>query len=202
MFILGLTGSIGMGKSATAALFRQCEVPVHDADATVHALMTPNGEATPLIHEVFPDCLDENGAVDRVKLGAQVFKDPSALKKLEAILHPMVRAEEQKFLRLCQLHKNPLVVLDIPLLYETNGTDRCDAVAVVTASKVLQKKRVMRRPNMTHEKFQLILKKQLPDAIKRKHADYVIFTGAGFRSARNQVKKIVMDIKSAGKTSR
>ncbi|MDV7339892.1 dephospho-CoA kinase [Terasakiella sp. A23] len=196
MFILGLTGSIGMGKSATAQLFRDFGVPVHDADATVHKLMAPNGAATALINDAFGDCLDETGAVDRVKLGSYVFKDADALKKLEAILHPMVRAEEQKFLRLCQLHKEPIVVLDIPLLYETKGQDRCDAVAVVSASKTLQEKRVLKRPQMTREKFQAILKKQMADAEKRKRADYVIFSGAGFRSARNQVKKILKQIRS------
>jgi len=191
MFVLGLTGSIGMGKSATADIFRSYGVPVHDADATVHQLMGPNGRATAQIDQVFPGCLNEQGAVDRQKLGVQVFGDETALKKLENILHPMVRAEEIKFLRLCRLQRRKLVVLDIPLLFETGGGSRCQAVAVVSASSALQKKRVMARAGMTVEKFRTILKKQMPDAKKRRKADYVIFTGAGFRAARNQVKKII-----------
>jgi dephospho-CoA kinase len=194
MFILGLTGSIGMGKSATASIFRQYGVPVHDADATVHYLMGAKGRATPLIEQAFPNCLDENGAVDRQKLGTQVFGNDPALKQLEAILHPMVREEERKFLRLSCLQRRKLVVLDIPLLFETKGENRCDGVAVVSASKSLQKKRVMARPHMTFEKYRVILKKQMSDFEKRRRADYVIFTGSGFRMARNQVKKIIYEL--------
>jgi len=191
MFILGLTGSIGMGKSATADLFRQFGVPVHDADATVHMLMGPKGRATSKIAKVFSNCLAETGAVDRQKLGAQVFGNDDALKKLEAILHPMVREEEIKFIRRCRLQRHKMVVLDIPLLFETKGGGRCDAVAVVSTSKSMQKRRVLARPGMTEEKFRVILKKQMPDALKRRKADHVIFTGSGFRVARNQVKKII-----------
>ncbi|WP_417795704.1 dephospho-CoA kinase [Terasakiella pusilla] len=194
MYILGLTGSIGMGKSATAKLFQHYGIPVHDADATVHKLMGPKGRATPFIAKAFPGSLAENGAVDRLKLGPQVFGDDQALKKLEAILHPMVREEERKFLRQCQLQRHKMVVLDIPLLFETKGEKRCDGVAVVSTSKIMQKKRVLARPNMTVEKFRAILKKQLSDFEKRKRADYVIFTGNGFRHARFQVKGIIQDI--------
>lgn len=193
MYILGLTGSIGMGKSATAKLFQHYGIPVHDADATVHKLMGPKGCATPFIAKAFPGSLAENGAVDRLKLGPLVFGDDQALKKLEAILHPMVREEERKFLRQCQLQRHKMVVLDIPLLFETKGEKRCDGVAVVSTSKIMQK-RVLVRPNMTVEKFRAILKKQLSDFEKRKRADYVIFTGNGFRHARFQVKGIIQDI--------
>lgn len=191
MYILGLTGSIGMGKSATAKMFTDYGVPVHDADATVHKLMGPKGRATVLIDKVFPDCLDDQGAVDRQKLGAQVFGHDDALKNLEKILHPMVREEERRFLRLQRQRRVKMVVLDIPLLFETKGEKRCDGVAVVSASKSLQARRVLARPGMNAQKFHAILKKQVPDAIKRRRADFVIFTGAGFYQARKQVKNII-----------
>lgn len=195
MFILGLTGSIGMGKSATANMFRSLGVPVHDADASVHQLMGPSGRATGDIEKAFPGCLDDTGRVDRQKLGTQVFGNDAALKKLEAILHPMVRDEECRFLRTQQLHRQKIVVLDIPLLFETKGEKRCDAVCVVTAPRSLQARRVLARPGMTKEKFQAILKKQVPNVEKCRRADYIIFTANGYRHARNQVKKIINDIK-------
>ncbi|SCA56340.1 Dephospho-CoA kinase [Candidatus Terasakiella magnetica] len=194
MYILGLTGSIGMGKSATAEMFRKYGVPVHDADATVHKLMGPSGRATLRINEVFPDCLTEQGAIDRQKLGACVLGNDGELKKLEAILHPMVREEERKFLRVCQLQRKRVVVLDIPLLFETNGEKRMDGVAVVSATKAIQRRRVLARAGMSPEKFNAILKKQMPDVLKRRKADYIIFSGAGFRYARNQVKQILQEI--------
>jgi len=194
MYILGLTGSIGMGKSATAQMFRDFGIPVHDADATVHQLMGPRGRATQQIEQIFPGSLQENGAVDRQKLGGYVFGNAAELKQLEAILHPLVRAEEQKFLRLQRLHKKSLVVLDIPLLFETHGEKRCDGVAVVSASKSLQHRRVMARPGMTSDKFATILKKQMADFEKRKRADFVILSGNGYRMARNQVKRIIQQV--------
>ncbi len=184
-----------MGKSATADMFRQFGVPVHDADATVHHLMGPKGRATDLIDQAFPGCLDATGRVDRQKLGAEVFGNDPALKKLEAILHPMVREEERKFLRIHQIRRVALVVLDIPLLFETQGETRCDGVAVVSASEVLQTKRVLARAGMTREKFQAILKKQVANREKCRRADFVIFTGNGYRVARKQVKKIIDLIK-------
>lgn len=190
MIVLGLTGSIGMGKSATASIFRNLGVPVHDADRTVHDLMSPGGAAFSDIARTFPDCVVA-GRIDRQKLGAHVFGRAESLKKLEAILHPKVRAQENRFLQAQCRAGQKLVVLDIPLLFETGGQKRMDAVCVVTASKFLQKKRVMQRDGMTPEKFSAILKKQMPDFDKRKRADFVIFTGAGFRTARNQVKKII-----------
>ncbi len=195
MYVLGLTGSIGMGKSATADLFRSYGICVHDADATVHMLMSPTGKATGKIERAFPGSLNESGAVDRQKLGAQVFGDAKALKKLERILHPLVYEEEKKFLRRCRLQGRKLVVLDIPLLFETRGEKRCDGICVVSASGFLQRKRVMARAGMTAQKFDAILQKQMPDTEKRRRADFIIFTGAGFRTARNQVKKIIQNIK-------
>ena len=195
MYILGLTGSIGMGKSATAKMFRQCGVPVHDADATVHVLMGPKGRATLKIARAFPGCLNDQGGVDRQKLGTQVFGHDAQLKKLEAILHPMVRAEERKFLRRAHLQRVSLVVLDIPLLFETEGQKRCDGVVVVSASKIIQRRRVLARSGMTEDKFNAILKKQIPDVEKRRRADFIILTGNGYRSARTQVKKIIGLIK-------
>lgn len=194
MFILGLTGSIGMGKSATAKMFKSRGIPVHDADASVHKLMGPGGAAVGLIEKIFPSAVSK-GIIDRQVLGQLVFGHDVALKKLEMILHPLVRAEETKFLRLCQLHRDPLVVLDIPLLFETDGQKRMDGVVVVSASKMLQEKRVLARAGMTKNKFQAILKKQMPDSLKRRKADYVIYTGAGFRNARNQVRMVISHLK-------
>lgn len=195
MFILGLTGSIGMGKSATADMFRMEGIPVHDADASVHQLMGPSGRAIDKINQVFPNCLTEEGAVDRQKLGTKVFGNDQALKKLEAILHPMVRSEEKRFLRTHQLRRADMVVLDIPLLYETYGEKRCDAVCVVSASKTIQAKRVLARAGMTQEKFQAIIKKQIPNQEKCQRADFIVFTASGYRTARNQVKKIIRQVK-------
>jgi dephospho-CoA kinase len=194
MIILGLTGSIGMGKSATAKIFRAFGIPVHDADAAVHGLMSNGGAATVAIDQAFPDCLKEDGSVDRQKLGAMVFGNDENLKRLEAILHPLVRKEEQKFLRKSALARQKIVVLDIPLLFETKGEKRCDYVIVVSAPAYLQKKRVMARAGMNLDKFQAILKKQMPDVEKRQKADFVISSAQGFRSARNQVKKIIQSL--------
>jgi len=196
MFILGLTGSIGMGKSATAQMFKDINIPVHDADATVHKLMAVGGKATDLISKTFVGSV-RNGAVDRQALGKIVFENDVALKQLEGILHPLVREEEREFLRLCQLENEPLVVLDIPLLFETQGEDRMDAVAVVSAPEAVQRKRVLERPSMDEVRFNAILKKQMPDSLKRKKADFIINTGAGFRVAQDQVKMIVSNIKKA-----
>ncbi len=203
MYILGLTGSIGMGKTTAAAAFRRLGVPVHDADATVHRLMGPEprntgrdtgGSAVAAIAEQFPDCVVD-GAVDRQGLGAKVFGDSlsggGALKTLEGILHPLVRAEEQRFLKKSALHGAPLVVLDIPLLFETGAQERCDAVAVVSAPDFVQRQRVMARPGMTAEKMASILSHQMPDAEKRGRADFVIQTGQGRADALRTIREIV-----------
>jgi dephospho-CoA kinase len=184
-FILGLTGSIGMGKSATADLFRQLGVPVHDADASVHALY--HGRAAPLIERAFPGTVVE-GVVDRRVLGGIVLNDSEKMKQLEAIVHPLVREEEQNFLSSVT---TPIAVLDIPLLFETGSETRCDAVLVVTAPEDVQRQRVMARPNMTDETFRAILSKQMPDAQKRARAHFLVDTSRGFASARAQVQSIL-----------
>ena len=186
-FVLGLTGSIGMGKSATAAVFRRLGVPVHDADAAVHRLY--RGRAAPMIGRAFPGTLTE-GTVDRAKLGAAVLNDPARLKALEAIVHPLVREEEENFLRGVAATA-PLAVLDIPLLFETGGGKRCDATLVVTAPPHVQRERVLARPGMTEDKFSAILSKQMPDAEKRARAHFLVDTSRGFASAEAQVRSIL-----------
>ena len=186
-FVLGLTGSIGMGKSATADLFRRLGVPVHDADATVHRLY--RGRAAAPIEKEFPGTVSD-GIVDRTKLGAAVFNDPERMKRLEAIVHPLVREEEDNFLkRVADLA--PVAILDIPLLFETGGERRCDATLVVTAPSSVQRARVMGRPGMTEEKFSAILAKQMRDEDKRARAHFLVDTGRGFASAEAQVRSIL-----------
>lgn len=185
-FILGLTGSIGMGKSATAAMFREAGVPVHDADAAVHALYA--GEAAPLIEAAFPGTVVD-GVVDRPALSARVLGDDAAMKRLEAIVHPLVAARKAAFLQ--RWAGRPLVVLDVPLLFETGGEGRCDAVAVVSADAAVQRSRVLARPGMTPERFEAILARQVPDSHKRRRAHVVIDTGRGFEPARRQVVDLV-----------
>ena len=187
-FVLGLTGSIGMGKSATAGLFRELGVPVHDADAAVHALY--RGRAAPLIEEAFPGTVSE-GVVDRAKLAARVLGDADAMRRLEAIVHPLVRREEVSFLGDATLGRRDLAVLDVPLLFETGGETRCDAVLVVTARSEVQAERVLARPGFTPEKLAAILAKQMPDSEKRRRAHFVVDTGSGFPRARAQVSDIV-----------
>ena len=187
--ILGLTGSIGMGKSATAKMFSALGVPVHDADAAVHALYGPGGEAAAAIGKAFPGVLDPQGGVDRARLRAAVLGDSGRMAALEAIVHPLVRAASTAFL--ARHADAPLVVLDIPLLYETGGESRCDAVAVVSAPPEVQRARVLARPGMTADAFAAILAKQMPDAEKRARADFVIDTSRGFPAAEAEVARIV-----------
>ena len=191
MIVLGLTGSIGMGKSATAKMFAEAGVPVHDSDETVHRLYA--GKAAPLVEAAFPGTT-QAGVVDRVKLGRQVLADPAALKKLEAIVHPLVRADADAFLDLHRAAGAPVAVLDIPLLFETGGRNRVDKVVVVTASPEIQRARVLARPGMSEEKFSSILAKQVPDAEKRRQADFIIDTGHGFDAARRAVEAIVSEL--------
>jgi dephospho-CoA kinase len=193
MIILGLTGSIGMGKSTTATMFSEMGVPVNDADAIVHALY--QNEAVTPIGAAFPGAA-KAGIIDRTELSRQLAHDPSLFKTLEAIVHPLVREKERAFLDRHRAAGVPLVVLDIPLLFETKGESRVDAVAVVTCDPEIQKERVLKRPGMTGEKFALILSRQVPDHEKRAKADYVIDTGHGFDSARGQVAAIVQGLTS------
>ncbi|SFL72305.1 dephospho-CoA kinase [Methylobacterium pseudosasicola] len=194
--ILGLTGSIGMGKSATAKMFSALGVPVHDADAAVHALYGPGGEAAAAIGKTFPGVLDPQGGVDRARLRAAVLGDPDRMAALEAIVHPLVRAASTAFL--ARHADAPLVVLDIPLLYETGGESRCDAVAVVSAPPDVQRARVLARPGMTEEAFEAIRAKQMPDAEKRARADFVIDTSRGFPAAEAEVARIVAALTERG----
>ncbi|SCY44418.1 dephospho-CoA kinase [Microvirga guangxiensis] len=186
-FVLGLTGSIGMGKSATADLFRRLGVPVYDADAAVHALY--RGRAAPLIEKAFPGTVND-GVVDRRRLADAVLNDAEKLKQLEGIVHPLVREEEENFLT--RVSTASLAVLDIPLLFEMKGEKRCDAVLVVTAPEDVQRQRVMARAGMTEETFHTILRKQMPDAQKRQRAHFLVDTSRGFASAEAQVRSILV----------
>jgi dephospho-CoA kinase len=187
-FVLCLTGSLGMGKSATAKLFAEAGVPVHDSDAVVHALY--EGEAVAAIEQAFPGSTG-NGRVDRAKLAAMVLNDPAAIARLEAIVHPMVGLAREKFLAQAQARRESIVLVDIPLLFEIAGECRCDAVVVVSAPPEVQRARAFERPGMTEEKFASILAKQLPDAEKRRRADFVVDSSKGFGAARAQVHDIL-----------
>lgn len=191
MIVLGLTGSIGMGKSATAKMFAEAGVPVHDSDETVHRLYS--GKAAPLVEAAFPGTT-QAGVVDRVKLAGKVLADPAALKQLEAIIHPLVRADADSFLAKHRAAGAPLAVLDIPLLFETGGRGRVDKVVVVTASPEIQRERVLARLGMSEEKFLSILAKQVPDAEKRRQADFIIDTGHGFEAARKAVEAVIGEL--------
>ena len=178
MYILGLTGSIGMGKSTAADMLRRLGVPVHDSDATVHHLLASDRAVKADIAERFPQAI-QDGEVDRATLGAMVFEDPAARKDLEANIHPRVRAAAKRFLRRHAIAGASLVVLDIPLLFETGGDANVDGVLVVSAPEFLQARRVLRRRGMTEDKFRGILASQLSDREKRRRADYVVETGLG-----------------------
>jgi len=188
MFVLGLTGSLGMGKSTTARFFAEEGVPLHDADAAVHRLY--EGEATALIEAAFPGTTS-GGRVDRDKLAKKVLGDSAAIKRLETIIHPLVGRAEAQFLDEAARKDAAVVVLDIPLLFETGADRRCDAVVVVSAPADVQRARAFERPGMTEEKFQAILAKQMPDAEKRARADFVVDTSKGFDAARAQVREIL-----------
>lgn len=193
MFIIGLTGSIGMGKTTAAGFFAAAGVPVHDADAVVHRLY--EGKAVSLIEAAFPG-VTAAGKVDRAKLGARITGDPTALKRLEAIVHPLVRQEEEKFLADAARRGAPVVVLDIPLLIETGGHERVDAVVTVSAPASVQRERVLSRPGMTDEKFDALIARQMPDAVKRAHADFVIDTSQDLDVARAQVMAVLDAVKT------
>jgi dephospho-CoA kinase len=199
MFILGLTGSLGMGKSATAKMFADEGVPVHDADAVVHHLY--EADAVPLIEAAFPGTTAD-GKVDRDKLSRQVLGDAAAIKRLESIVHPLVGAARDRFLAEAERKGAAVAVLDIPLLFETGGDTRCDAVVVVSAPADVQRSRSLDRPGMTEQKFAAILAKQLPDAEKRARADFVVDTSKGFEAARAQVRDILTRVGTMPKRSR
>jgi dephospho-CoA kinase len=188
MIILGLTGSIGMGKSTTAKLFAEAGVPVYDADATVHMLY--EGEAAPSIEAAFPGTTVD-GKVDRARLSARVVHDPAAMRQLEQIVHPMLGASRQKFLHDVEQSGAPVAVVDVPLLFETGGEKRVDAVVVVTTTPEIQRQRILARDNMTGEKLDAILARQLPDAEKRQRADFVVDTSHGLDPVRARIRDIL-----------
>jgi dephospho-CoA kinase len=188
MVILGLTGSIGMGKSTTAKLFAEAGVPVYDADAAVHILY--EGQAAPAIEAAFPGATVD-GKVDRNRLSARVVHDPAAIKRLVAIVHPMLGASRQKFLHDAEQSGAPVAVVDVPLLFETGGENRVDAVVVVTTTPEIQRQRILARPNMTDEKLDAILARQMPDAEKRKRANFVVDTSHGLDPVRARIRDIL-----------
>jgi dephospho-CoA kinase len=190
MLLLGLTGSIGMGKSTTAKLFAEAGVPVYDADAAVHMLY--EGEAVPAIEAAFPGTTAD-GKVDRNKLSARVVHDPAAIKQLEQIVHPMLGASRQKFLDDAERSGAPVAVVDVPLLFETGGEKRVDAVVVVTTTPEIQRQRILARDNMTSEKLDAILARQLPDAEKRRRADFVVDTSHGLDQVRTRIRDILTE---------
>lgn len=191
MIRAGLTGSIGMGKSTTAQMFRDEGIAVYDADATVHELYS--GIAAPLIEAVFPNTT-KDGTVDRTKLSEYVIGKPENMKKLEAIIHPLVHQKEQEFLKQAETRGDKLVVLDIPLLFETGGKNRVDKIIVVTAPAEIQRERVLARDGMTKEKFEAILARQVPDSKKRDKADFVIDTSLGLEVANIAVREIIKSL--------
>jgi dephospho-CoA kinase len=190
MIILGLTGSIGMGKSATATLFREAGVPVYDADAAVHALYAEGGAAVEPIGAAFPGVVHE-GAVDRTRLRTHVLDNPEAMKRLEGIVHPLAGEAQRDFRQAAHAEGAALAVLDIPLLFETGGERHCDFTLVVTAPPAVQRARVLARPGVTAETFEAILARQMPDADKRARADFILSTAHGFDFARDHVRAIV-----------
>ena len=192
MLKIGLTGSIGMGKSTTAKLFVEAGLPVNDADAVVHDLYS--GAAAPLIDVAFPGSV-KNGTVDRQELGRQLASRPEGFKQLERIVHPLVREREAMFLDAQRGQGTQMVLLDIPLLFESGAADRVDVVVVVSCDPQIQRQRVLARPNMTEEKFNMILSRQTPDAEKRRRADYVIDTGHGIDQASERVGAIIADLR-------
>jgi dephospho-CoA kinase len=188
MFVLGLTGSLGMGKSTAARFFAEAGVPVHDADAAVHRLY--EGAAVAAIEAAFPGTTAD-GKVDRNLLAARVLDDAAALKRLETIVHPLVQEAERRLLAEAEARGEKIVVLDIPLLFETGGDRRVDAVVVVSAPPDVQRARVLERPGMTMAKLDAILAKQMPDEEKRRRADFVVDTSQGFEAARARVRAIL-----------
>lgn len=191
MIILGLTGSIGMGKSTTAKMFAEAGVPVHDSDEAVHRLYA--GKAAPLIEAAFPGVV-AGVVVDRAKLAARVLGDPAALERLEKIVHPLVRADADAFVMRQRAAGTPLMALDIPLLFETGGRERVDKVVVVSAAPEIQRERVLARSGMTPQKFETILARQTPDAEKRRLADFVVDSGQGLDVARAEVRAIIAQL--------
>lgn len=194
LVVIGLTGSIGMGKSTAARMLREMGIPVFDADAEVHRMMARGGGAVAAVESAFPGVVVD-GAVDRAKLGARVFGDAAALKRLERILHPRVGEAERRFLARAAMQRAGMVVRDVPLLFETGGDRRCDHTIVVSAPEHIQAARVLSRPGMTRERLAQVRAKQMPDAEKRRRADFVVPTGLDKRFTRNRLRDIVRTIR-------
>jgi dephospho-CoA kinase len=188
VIVIGLTGSVGMGKTTAARILRRLRIPVHDADREVHRLLGPGGAAVAAVSAAFPG-VKRGTAIDRAALGRQVFSDPAALKRLEKILHPLVRGAERRFLARARRQRRPIVVLDIPLLFETGGEQRFDQVVVVSAPRRVQLARVMARPGMNAARLAGVEARQMPDAQKRRRADLVIATGLGKRHSLDILRR-------------
>ncbi|MBL4612750.1 MAG: dephospho-CoA kinase [Emcibacter sp.] len=199
IIVIGLTGSIGMGKSETAKMFERANIPVFDSDAAVHGLMAKNGPAVDRVEAAFSGVKGVDG-IDRKALGAKVFGDGVALKKLESILHPMVSAQRQAFFEQKKHQGHDMVVMDVPLLFETGGDQQCDYTVVVSAPAAVQRKRVLARPDMTLEKFENILAKQMPDSEKRQRADFIVQSDQGIGYAETQIGEIIEKIRQKIRT--
>jgi dephospho-CoA kinase len=198
MILIGLTGSIGMGKSETARMFRRAGVPVYDADAAVHALMRRGGAAVAPVEAAFPGVV-KDGVVDRPELGKRVFGKPEELRRLERIIHPLVGLAQRRFLQRAQARGEPVVVLDIPLLFETGGDRYVDYSVVVSAPAELQRRRVLARPGMTEERLKNVLAQQTPDRVKRRKADFIVPSGLGKAYARAAVARILRTVRERGR---
>jgi len=195
VIVLGLTGSIGMGKSTAAMTLQRLGIPLFDADRMVHRLLAPGGGAVAPVSAEFPDVRAADGGIDRTRLGQRVFSDPKALSRLERIIHPMVEAGEKQFLGLCRARRVPIVALDIPLLFESGSERRCDYVLVVSAPGLIQRQRVLRRPGMTESRLAAILKNQMPDREKRQRADFVVPTGLSRNLSLRRLRAVVRSLR-------
>ena len=198
MIVLGLTGSIGMGKSTAATTLQRLRVPRFDADRVVHQLLAPGGSAVAPVAAVFCSVRSAQGGIDRSLLGQRVFGDPEALGRLERIIHPMVEARERRFLAFSRARREPIVVLDIPLLFESASERRCDYVLVVSAPPMVQRQRVLRRPGMTEKRLAAILSNQMPDREKRRRADFVVPTGLSRNLSLRRLRSIVRLLRAKG----
>jgi dephospho-CoA kinase len=199
MIVLGLTGSIGMGKSTAAAMLQRMGVPLFDADAAVHRLLRPGGGAVAAVAAAFPGVTGGDGGIDRARLGQRVFVDPAALRRLERLIHPAVEAEERLFLARARKARRRVAVLDIPLLFEVGAEHRCDYVAVVSAPAFLQRQRVLRRPGITESRFAQTLRQQMPDREKRQRADFVVPSGLGRAATLRRLAAIVRLLRSSAR---
>ena len=197
MRIIGLTGSIGMGKSATARLFREAGIPVFDSDACVHVLYDAGGAAVGPVEAAFPGSLAEDGSIDRARLSRQLKENPDGFARLEAIVHPLVAEARQRFLDAARKDGADIVILDVPLLFETGGHEHVDAVIAVHAPHHVRRERVLQRPGMTEDKLAAIIARQTPDSVKLEKADYIVETSGGFDDARQQVGKIIAALRAS-----